>query len=165
MRADFFQRTEYRAWQGQGAANNGDNIFVISDQVPQGEAWKILAASIRAGTIGNDAFYLFAIPPAAFNVYPRSALFSKTGVLQNYLPLASGVFLSQGGRSTNFAVEEIANTQNSINALPVGRRGFYLPPGWGFLVSMEPTAGGTGNSLVVTLSVAMVRVGLDECLC
>jgi|SRR5579859_488565 len=161
MRGELVRRLQNRQWIGPQAAVNGDDLFVLSDAVPRGEAWKLVQASIFGNTNGNVAIWLYAVPPWVFG-YPLADFFSKIGTFKFYLPTRGAVQLSVGGTPASNEIQEVSGIANSVRVFPRSWRSFFLPPGWGLLGTMSSPTASTG---FLTLSVGLIRVGLDECLC
>lgn len=162
MRGELIRRLQYAQWQGPQATVNGDDLFVLSDQVPQDEAWKIVSLSMHGNVNGNVACWAFAVPPQIFSTIPLSDFFSKIGTLRFYPPFRAAVQLSIGGTPANAEVQEVGGSDNSIQFLSPFRRGFFLPPKWGLLGSMSSPVASTG---FLVLCASLIRVKLDECLC
>ena len=159
--ARFYSRIQNSRWTGfQGFAVN--KAFAVSDAVPVGHLWIIVALSAFHSSATQRTLHFFAVPPGeARNLFNTSSDTTSPhflGTLNNP-PLKSGVLMSMGG--SNGLPDMQSASSSSVNGIILP---FFLPEGWKILVCVDSgeavIAGGDG----ITIDAALVDVTSDECI-
>lgn len=166
-RADTFNRMVFGQWSGPNSPSALWNPYVLSDAVPLGWKWRLLAASLQSTFgAGNQFLYLYAIPPqlarliSNIRVSDDGSFFSGNPNLFNAAPVRAAVQISTG--SATVQTNEASQVpQESVNVMMASRmfgRAITVPPGWALLgLQNPPSGGGTG---FLTLRVVALQLPL-----
>lgn len=163
--SDFNGNVLFRNWRGQVTPDATWRPYVISEAVPQGWRWKILAASLFSTFGTNEAVWLFAIPPQLAKLIQNQTIgpadgsfFAPTtgGGLHNEPPLKGAVLLSEGGNTGNNDIGSgfggLSN-DSSINVAIRRNRAFKkfeLDSGWALLGFQASNGGGGTGQMVLS---------------
>jgi len=158
--ASFFNRMQYVRWTGfQNFKNN--KAFAVSDPVPAGHLWLILALSAFHLFITLRTIHFFAIPPGdadnLLNVTSDTTSPQFQGATNNP-PLKSGVLLSIGGGNL---ADMQSQSQSSVCGLvnPI-----YLPERWKILACIDSgEAVSTPSADGITIDAGLIDLDQSEC--
>ena len=160
--ADFYTRIAYRRWIGfPGFQTN--KAFAVSDAVPAGRLWMILALSAFHTAATQRIIHLFAVPPGEagnlVNVTSDTTSPHFLGTVNNP-PLKSGVLISIGG-STGLPDAQSSGV-SSVNGLNLPL--FFLPERWKILACIDSNeaASGAGVPDGITIDAGIIEVTSDE---
>lgn len=158
--ASFFNRMQYVRWTGFQAFKN-NKAFAVSDPVPVGHLWLVLALSAFRLFATSRIVHFFAVPPGdADNLLNVSADVASPHFLgaTNNPPLKSGVLISIGGA---LLLDMESQSSSSVNGLanPV-----YLPERWKILACIDSGEAITNPSPDgITIDAGIIDVDQAEC--
>ncbi len=149
MRASFLQNVEYKRWVGPQQPNSVFRQFAVSEPVPKGRIWIVLAASAIDTFPNNESLWLLLIPPPSSYLAGRPGFFADLiSSDKNSPPVSQGVQESLGGANNPENQGESVGNKGYVNLLYGKFRRFVVPPEWCMAVLQAQNGGGSANDFI-----------------